>query len=423
MEKLKAKSVTLKPGEELRLEVDFSKTVYIKLIKGNAEIFGAELGSNTYYEFSCEKFAIYTWEGCEIEIRGELSSEYTSNETPMNVYMNLHLALQQLRDKAKQQGSEGPRLLILGPTDSGKTTLCKILTNYAVKQDETPVLVNLDTSEGMVSVPGSISATCISRFISPEDGFMSYGVTGSSGKTDSPLVYHYGNSLPNKHLSLFQKLLKCLANNVNKQIETNKSAQNSGFIIDTGGHVESSSYALIDQIIDLFKVNLVLIIGNEKLYNDYIKKYNDQPNISVAKVPKSGGVVDRSSLYIQNYQNNHIKQYFYGTNSEKLQSFSKIVKISDISLYKIGQDTLAPSSTLPLGETRKISETQITKVEIDEKLSHYLVAILHLDPVTNQEKLDNNEIHIKEEDTESLLDEDLVLNSPVLGYINMQVFS
>jgi polynucleotide 5'-kinase involved in rRNA processing len=33
---------------------------------------------------------------------------------------------------------------VVGPTDSGKSTLCKILTNYAVRQHSTPVLIDLD---------------------------------------------------------------------------------------------------------------------------------------------------------------------------------------------------------------------------------------------------------------------------------------
>lgn len=39
---------------------------------------------------------------------------------------------------------------VVGPTDSGKSTLCKTLTNYAVRQHSTPVLVDLDIGEKAV---------------------------------------------------------------------------------------------------------------------------------------------------------------------------------------------------------------------------------------------------------------------------------
>ena len=93
---------------------------------------------------------------------GHPSTEYVSEETPMVAYANLHIAFEQMRVKAlraihgspsSDDGSatttEPPRVLVLGPENSGKTTVCKILTNYAVRagQDWTPLLVNIDPSE------------------------------------------------------------------------------------------------------------------------------------------------------------------------------------------------------------------------------------------------------------------------------------
>lgn len=79
----------------------------------------------------------------------------------MSVYANLHVALEQMRVRASREirgspvppqdkeRSEPPRVLILGPDCSGKTTICKILTNYAVRagQSWSPFFVNVDPSE------------------------------------------------------------------------------------------------------------------------------------------------------------------------------------------------------------------------------------------------------------------------------------
>ena len=91
------------------------------------------------------------------------STDYVSEETPMNAYANVHLALEKMRVRAlsAQRGSplpagtdqevdpEPPRVLVLGPENSGKTTVCKILANYAVRagQGWTPMFVNTDPSE------------------------------------------------------------------------------------------------------------------------------------------------------------------------------------------------------------------------------------------------------------------------------------
>jgi hypothetical protein len=85
----------------------------------------------------------------------------------MHAYANVHLALEKMRVRAlsSHRGSlspgpeqeadpEPPRVLVLGPENSGKTTVCKILTNYAVRagQGWTPMYVNTDPSEVCVYV-------------------------------------------------------------------------------------------------------------------------------------------------------------------------------------------------------------------------------------------------------------------------------
>ncbi|OMJ21715.1 mRNA cleavage and polyadenylation factor clp1 [Smittium culicis] len=145
--------------------------------------------------------------------------------------MNVHLSLQQYRNQfaiTETQNNEssplinGPRILILGPKDSGKTSIVRSLANYAIRQRETPIIINLDPSEGMTTVPGTVSATSFSKALSPEDGFFSYSLLGSDGIIDYPLVYHYGYLSPNDQPILFKKIVKNLALGVEKQLALNK---------------------------------------------------------------------------------------------------------------------------------------------------------------------------------------------------------
>ena len=78
----------------------------------------------------------------------------------------MHIALEQMRmralalahgspppdddeDPTGMGTTDPPRVLVLGPENSGKTTVCKILANYCVRagQDWAPVFVNIDPSE------------------------------------------------------------------------------------------------------------------------------------------------------------------------------------------------------------------------------------------------------------------------------------
>lgn len=80
----------------------------------------------------------------------------------MAAYANLHIAFEQMRVRALRTlhgspphgddpdaSTAPPRILILGPENSGKTTVCKTLINYAVRagQSWSPLLVNVDPSE------------------------------------------------------------------------------------------------------------------------------------------------------------------------------------------------------------------------------------------------------------------------------------
>lgn len=65
----------------------------------------------------------------------------------MMSYANLHFTLEKLRQHAGDSRKAGPRVLILGSEDAGKTTLAKILVGYAVRQGRSPMMVGLDPKQ------------------------------------------------------------------------------------------------------------------------------------------------------------------------------------------------------------------------------------------------------------------------------------
>jgi len=95
---------------------------------------------------------------------------YTSDETGMIAAINIHSQLEAMREScasgleststspspstsasaSASKQSPPPRVLVLGDADSGKTTLCKILTSYATKLGRKPILVDLDPTRGSI---------------------------------------------------------------------------------------------------------------------------------------------------------------------------------------------------------------------------------------------------------------------------------
>jgi polyribonucleotide 5'-hydroxyl-kinase len=104
----------------------------------------------------------------------------------MYAYANVHLALEKKRarsvsshwgsplppDPEQEVDPDPPRVLVLGPENSGKTTVCKILTNYAVRagQGWTPMYVNTDPSEVCVFLVPFGPWGCSGQWVSREDG-------------------------------------------------------------------------------------------------------------------------------------------------------------------------------------------------------------------------------------------------------------
>jgi polyribonucleotide 5'-hydroxyl-kinase len=245
----------LAANTEYRFEVSFSRTLTIKLLTGTAEFFGTELGPAATYTFKGTNGAIYTWHGCRLEIGGEAESEYVAEETTMMSYANAHFALETLRDEAIQRNDAGPRVLVVGPENAGKTSLVRILTSYAVKSDRQPVVVNLDPKQGMLSVPGSLTAAAFTSIVDVEEGWGSSPISGPSPvPVKMPLVYHYGLANPEEK-KFFHPLVTRMALAVTSRLEDDQASRQAGFIIDTPGAISPGKggvYESIDHIVSEF---------------------------------------------------------------------------------------------------------------------------------------------------------------------------
>ena len=84
------------------------------LIEGKAEVFGRELPlKEPVYFHKGEKFAISTWHGAHIQFSGACDF-YSSDANAMIPYVNVHSALNQMRQKALKTKTIGPTILITG---------------------------------------------------------------------------------------------------------------------------------------------------------------------------------------------------------------------------------------------------------------------------------------------------------------------
>ncbi|KAI9996389.1 hypothetical protein PInf_013816 [Phytophthora infestans] len=347
---------------EYRVEVPPQTEVGIKLKSGSAELFGVELAIDREYVFRDRKLAIFTWYGCTLEVRGALEEAYTSEETPMDSYLNIHAQLQRRRELAKAKHAAGPRVLVCGPVDSGKSTLTQILVNYALRLGEKPTLVELDVGQGCLSVPGTISASPLDmNSLSIEEDFI----------LTNPLAYFYGHAASSENVELFRYQQQVLSKAVKRRLANDEEVNASGCVINTCGWVDGTGFDMLVHAIKDFDVDLVLVIGQDRLYSRLQSALTganaNGADRSIVKLSRSGGVHSRVLL----------RRPRADCAIPTLSPCINELSFDDVSFFAI-KDMKVSDVMLPVGQVEtQTDRLRVVPVEKTAELGHSLAAVAH----------------------------------------------
>lgn len=340
--------------------------LFFQLKSGMAEIFGTELVKGKKYEFgSGAKIAVFTYQGCTVELAGRTEVSYVAKETPMYLYLNCHAAMERMREVADKEDGRGPILMVVGPCDVGKSTLCKLLLNYAVRMGRRPIYVDLDVGQGHIAIPGTVGALLVERPANVIDGF----------SQQAPLVFHFGYKSPQANTLLYNTLVTRLAEVCSDRLQANKKAKVSGIVINTCGWIKGTGYQILTHAAQAFEVDAILVLDQERLYNELVR---DMPQfVKVVFLPKSGGVVERTQAQRAEASDQLVREYFYG-NRIPLYPHSFEVKWSEAKLFKIGAPIL-PSSCMPVGMKSEDNLTKIVAVTPGPNLLHHILSVSFAD--------------------------------------------
>ena len=437
---------TLKAEEELRIEVPFGNahSCTLTLQHGSCELYGVELALQKPLVLPNGglQIALFSWHGCVVDVDCASAFCYTSDETDANVaYVNTHAQLEALRDQAAaalatlqltQQAASsssinvhGPRVLVCGPLECGKSTLCKLLAAYACKLGRSPLLVELDptSDSNLLTVPGTLGVCPLSRNALSAEALST--CTGIPPGTAAPLLLWHGldpeessagsstkkdtSSSSSKSLPLSPELYKAqvqtLADRIQARLAVNDSMTSSdpsqenelssGLICNTPAClVEGEGFTLLQHAIDTLQIDVVLVLGHDRLYS-MLKRHCQQPSSSatttftgkppkVIKLPRSGGVVSRDNTFQRHLRNRAIKHYFYGslqervnpagegtsattTNSKasslvpQLTPFLLQLPMDQVTIYKFSSIRLS-ASLLPVASAQTSEAIQLVKV-------------------------------------------------------------
>lgn len=330
-----------------------------------------------------------------------------------------------------------------------------------------PMIVTLDPSEGAVPVPACISAiplspvptNCLPSF-SPA---LPYGVTPqttgalppglSTVHSVMPITLWMGKENVRENERHSRRVIDWLAHYIEKRFVKDLRARMSGLLVDMPGVVTADArmrYGFIQYCVRALKIDTIVVLGHEKLNLELTRIYaNDTsgraPN--VVKIPRSGGAVEVDDMYKQKLHDLQIRSYFYGMPKvvstkagagedgatteagvplgldehlggvPTLNPYSSTIPLDLLSIYRVGQDRVAPSSALPIGAERALSEMQVVKldpVNSSSDLSMLLHSVLALiDPPPELEHDAADDANVKK------YDDDDLLGSTLLGFVHV----
>lgn len=358
--------IQLENGNEFRFIIDTpTQKVILQLIEGTAELYGSELYLHNKYEFSYfSAVTIYTWHGCTIKLKTNSSKRCKYKIKASNFISkirDLHDYLEGFRINAERNNSACPVALIAGPTDVGKSTLCRFLLNYANRHGRKPVFVDLDVGQSSLSITGTFGVLPVN------------GPTDENGNFDENTlsVYYFGYKSPSHHMLLYKLLLEKLGSAMKVRLRNGSNDLSSGVIIDTCGWVDGGGYNLILKIIESFNVNIIFVIGKKPVY---YKLMNDiSETINIKYIPRLDGVVTRNKTVRLDNRNSSIYKYFYGL-SRPVQPYIIKVGFLDIEIYK------ANSKHIKLIQSN-VKNSNVIAIQIEPKILYQIFGLSYAENV------------------------------------------
>ncbi|CAD6927732.1 unnamed protein product [Tilletia controversa] len=349
-----------------------------------------------------------------------------------------------------------------------------------------PVIVNVDPGDGAAPLPFTFSALPLNpiptAFLASTSPALPYGLTTSttgaihptstSAHIVSPYTLWLGRDNVRDNEMHAKRVVDFLAEGLERRLARDARARMSGVVVDTAGVITAdgrSRYAWIQYCARAFKVDTIVVLGHDKLNIELTRLYGHPGSgVSVIKLPKSGGVVELDDIYRARLRSLQVRSYFYGGsgpakitipdlsqpdgNATKevtlpgheeslggvstLGAFSSTLPLDLMWIWRVGQEAMAPSSALPIGAQRTVTQTQLVKLEptnstADQaRLLHSIVALVQTPRGTGPKvgaakaKAEADAaagigIGIGVEDDQDGLTDDEILGSPVLGFIHI----
>lgn len=383
-------SDVLQKGQEWTVQVPSGATLTLTVKYGIVEILGTELATDIPYKFQGTIVSIFSVERSKLEWKCPEDLEpQLSTDIQYHTYVyNLHFALERLR----LSSFNGPRVLILGESSTGKSSLAHILCSYALKSKQyQPLLVNLNPQAGLFSVPSSITATPISDLLDVESSLWGQSITTGATKLHNkqPLVKNFGLENIRDNRPLYLETVSQLAVGVQHRLKNDPIVRRSGVIIDTPmlSHLDSESWLELNHIMNEFDVNAIVVCAvNDDLAITLSEVFRSKA-VSIVRIPPPSSILKVDDVTRRSIQRLQIREYFYGNSQTILSPYTIGAGYEDLSVLK-------PKNLSELGDnTENINMLALDPVEVtSSNLQHAIVAITNVSKKSSLDTISKSSI-------------------------------
>lgn len=365
-----ARTFRLEAEYELRFEIPPEVSgVTLTLESGSAELFGIELAHNRAYPLSPSlNAAVFTWHGATVILTGDESvMAYTATNTPMPSYISAHAVLQSKRTMAKSAGLPGPRAIVVGPRDCGKTALVNILAAYCIKANNIAVVVDVDTSAGGAGavVPGSITLSVVTHLDLDVGGLIH----------DKIMAFMVGHTSPRQNQAVSIAAFDAMGSFLDDVLATEAMHPYVGCVVDTCGDIDGKDGTeSVIQAVKSVKADVVFVLASERLYASVLSTFENSTTETVL-LGKSGGVVTRDQSTRLAWQSSKVREYFYGKDN-MYNPFSSVVDFGQVTVLKVGGIvSQVPDSILPAGAESTLDPLKPTVMVSLNELLHKILGV------------------------------------------------
>ncbi|RNF09736.1 putative pre-mRNA cleavage complex II Clp1 protein [Trypanosoma rangeli] len=315
--------------ERSELNLHFTGSGCIVLVDGTASVYGAPLKRNVRYNFPRCGIPVASPLTCRLHVEGEFTATVDFLNSAVD---DIHAVLDLARTEATMsndasrdshdEAPRGPRALIIGGQNTGKSSLCRALANLATCDKKYGVaLVDADVGQQGIACPGSIATAFIENYIPVDDGF----------NTMMPLTFFFGDKIVNaSSRKRYLDICAFAAQAIDSVCMSKPQYATGGVIVNTMGWTTGIGRDVLFELVSVFSITHVVVCGFEEDLAEEVRKTAVGRSITLLRYPKQPHIFERGPSELSESRTKQLVTYFKGTLRTPLSPYRGVAFVKDV---------------------------------------------------------------------------------------------